>query len=297
MSQVLEAMASLRLPPLEAGTPGDAGRFGPRSSIWRIGRERVLLLGGPAALLLQVAHPLVAAGVAAHSDFLRRPYERLRATLDATLTITFGDRRQAEAAAARVAATHDRVRGTLRTAVGPFPAGTTYDARDPDLALWVHATLVETALDTYHRFVRPLSIRERERYFEDARPFAALFGVDRDVMPPSYEAFRRYVGSMNRGPVLTVGTEAKVLAQHILNPPVPAALAPATGLFKIVAASLLPHPLREAFGLQWSRRDRAVLGAMSRSIRLSLPLTPGFLRYWAHYRIARQRARRPNIRG
>ena len=291
------AVVSIRLPPLEAGTPGDPGLFGPRSSIWRIGRERVLLLGGPAALLLQVAHPLVAAGVAAHSDFLHRPYERLRATLDATLTITFGDTRQAEAAAARVAATHTRVRGTLGTAVGPFSAGTTYDAADPELALWVHATLVETALDTYHRFVRPLSMGERERYFEDARPFAALFGADDDVMPPSYEAFRGYVESVQRGSHLAVGAEAKTLGRHILNPPVPGALAPATGLFKLVAASMLPARLREGFGLHWSTRDRAVLGAVSRSIRVSLAAMPGFLRYWPHYRTAHQRAGRPNIRG
>ena len=291
MNRVLEAISGggLSLPPLEAGTTGDPGLFGPESSIWRIGRERVLLLGGPAALLLQIAHPLIAAGVADHSDFQRRPYQRLTATLDATLTISFGDRRQAEAAAARVAATHAKVRGRLRTTVGPFGKGELYDAGNPELALWVHATLIETGLDTYHRFVRPLSLEQRERYFEEARPFAALFGVGDDVMPPSYRAFSRYVESMKRDPALTVGSEAKELARHILHPPLPGPLTPVSALARLVAAGLLPPRLRTAFGLPWARRDAAVLRAVARSARLALPVTPPSVRYWPHYRSARRR--------
>lgn len=281
--------AGLRLPPLENGVAGDPGLFGPRSSIWRIGRERALLLGGPAALLLQVAHPLVAAGVSDHSDFRVRPYERLQATLAATLSITFGDTPQAEAAAARVAATHARVKGRLSRKVGPFAAGTPYDARNPELALWVHATLVETGLDTYARFVRPLPFRLRERYYEDAKPFAALFGAGEAVMPRSYGAFRAYFARMLESPVLTVGEEAKVLARHILNPPVPAPLRPALTMFKMTATDLLPPRLRRDFGLRWTARDRAVLGGFSRAARLALPLTPTALRYWPHYRTASRR--------
>jgi hypothetical protein len=132
------------LPP---GIPGDPGWFGSDSQVWRVWRERLLLLGGPAALLLQLAHPLIAAGVAAHSSFRDDPLRRLRATLDATLTVVFGDRRQAQMAAARVGKLHQRVRGRLPMKAGCFPAGTVYRASDPQLALWVHATLVVVALD------------------------------------------------------------------------------------------------------------------------------------------------------
>ncbi|MDP9429253.1 MAG: DUF2236 domain-containing protein [Actinomycetota bacterium] len=118
--------------------------FGPGSEVWRIGRERVLLLAGPAALLMQIAHPLVAAGVDEHSDFRIRPLHRLRATLDATLTMTFGDRDQAAEAAARIRSRHRRVTGCTRDAVGAFPAGTGYRADDPQLARWVVAILVWT---------------------------------------------------------------------------------------------------------------------------------------------------------
>src|SRR5918993_5866268 len=80
--------------PLPPGRPGDPGIFGPGSAAWRIARERVVLAGGPAAPPLQIAHPLVAAGVAAHSDFATDPLRRLRGTLDAVLTVTFGDAAQ-----------------------------------------------------------------------------------------------------------------------------------------------------------------------------------------------------------
>src|SRR5438034_10910524 len=108
----LSTRIGLDLPPLERGRPRDPGLFGPGSEVWTVGRERILLLGGPAALLLQLAHPLVAAGVADHSGFMADPFERLRATLDATLRVSFGDREQVQEAAARVAATHRRGPGT-----------------------------------------------------------------------------------------------------------------------------------------------------------------------------------------
>ena len=73
------------------GRDGDPGVFGPGSLAWTINRESVLLLGGARALLMQIAHPQVAAGVADHSDFTRNPYDRLWRTVDAALTVIFGD--------------------------------------------------------------------------------------------------------------------------------------------------------------------------------------------------------------
>src|SRR3989442_3294578 len=178
----LLASLGLDLPRLELGKPGDPGLFGPDSMIWAVGRERILLAGGAAALLLQLAHPLVAAGVAAHSDFRADPFRRLQATLDTTLRITCGDHDEAAAAAERVERLHARVRGRMRKPVGRFDAGTPYDASDPNLALWVYASLLGTSLQVYGRFVRRLSLAHRERYYQEAKPFARLFGVGDDVL-------------------------------------------------------------------------------------------------------------------
>ncbi|HVF13133.1 MAG TPA: oxygenase MpaB family protein, partial [Acidimicrobiales bacterium] len=115
---------------LPAGKDGDPGVIGADGPVWRIAREKAILAGGPAALLLQVAHPLVAAGVVNHSDFESDPLGRLRHTLDSLLTVVFGDRAQAETAVAVVAAVHRPVRGVSGT-------GAAYRADDPELALWV----------------------------------------------------------------------------------------------------------------------------------------------------------------
>lgn len=286
------ALLGLGVPVLGPGEPGDPGLFGPGSETWRVGRERVLLLGGQAALLLQLAHPLVAAGVAEHSDFRRRPLERLRATLGATLAVTFGDRRQAEEAARAVASTHGRVQGFLQEDAGPYPAGTPYRALDPHLALWVHATLVEVALDTYERFVRPLGEARRARYFEEGKRFAALFGVTEEVMPRSYRDFRRYVASMLEGPALTVTEEARALAREVLRPRGGPALVAVAAAGRVAAAGLLPARLRAAFGLPWGAADRAAFASLVRSVRLALPLLPGEFRYWPHYRQALRRVGR-----
>ena len=121
----------------------------PEGSITRrVNRENVLILGGGRALLMQLAHPMVAAGVDEHSDFRQRPMYRLRRTIRLTMAIVFGDRETALAAARAVNQTHGRVRGER------------YRALDPDLLLWVHATLVDSALATYETFVKPLPARE-----------------------------------------------------------------------------------------------------------------------------------------
>src|SRR5216117_2677814 len=109
------------------------GLFGPESVVRRVNREAVLLLGGGRALLLQVAHPLVAAGVAAHSRFRQRPLERLWRTLDLMLTLVFADAARAIGAVREIEHVHARVRGVLDAGVGPFARGTPYDASEPRL--------------------------------------------------------------------------------------------------------------------------------------------------------------------
>ena len=129
-----------------AGLPSaaaDEGLYGPASEAWRLNREAMLLLGaGPRALLLQLAHPAVAAGVADHSDFRTDPWRRLAGTLRSYLTIVYGTTAAARAEIRRLNALH-------RGITGPG-----YSARDPDLSLWVHATLVESTIAVVRRLAR-----------------------------------------------------------------------------------------------------------------------------------------------
>src|SRR5207244_668774 len=161
----------------------DAGLFGPGSLTWRVNREGVLLLGGGAALVEQVAHPLVAAGVAEHSNYREDPWGRLYRTLDLTTKIVFGSTEVAEEASARIKHVHGHVRGTTTETGGRYPAGTPYDARTPELLMWVHATLVHTSLDVYTRYVGALSIVEQRAYYEEMKLMGEKVGIPRDAQP------------------------------------------------------------------------------------------------------------------
>src|SRR5262249_3654529 len=264
----------LDLPNLPPGRPGDPGLFGPGSPVWTIGRERVLLAAGPAALLLQVAHPLVAARVAAHRDFRRAPLGRLRSTLDATLRVSFGDSEQAAAAAASVRRRHGAVHGRLTGAVGELPVGTPYDATDPELALWVHATLVWAALTAYGRFVRPLRAGDADVYYEAIRPFARLFGVTDRHLPATYGDFRGYLRSILEGRTLTVGDAGRSLARDIVEPPAAPAAGAFPGAFRALTASLLPARLRGEFGLPWGRGERTTAAAVALALRVGVRVLP-----------------------
>ena len=275
-----------RLPP---GIPGDPGWFGPGSQVWRVWREKLLLLGGPTALLLQLAHPLIAAGVAAHSSFRHDPLRRLRGTLDTTLTVAFGDRQQALTAAARVGKLHQRVQGRLPVASGCFPAGTVYHASDPHLALWVHATLVMVALDVTNQFISSLSLEQRADYYQQSKPFAMLFGVTEQVLPDSYVAFETYLQRMVQGPELAVDQTAQELAAAVFDGWLLALPHPPAVATRLLTAGLLPARFQEGFGLAWGRREQYLYAVLRGALRVAAPSLPPTLRFWPHYGVALRR--------
>jgi uncharacterized protein (DUF2236 family) len=258
--------------------------FPPESVAGRINAETALLLGGGRALLMQIAHPSVAAGVVDHSGFPGDPYSRLWRTLDTTLTVSFGDAAQSRAAAARVGAMHRRVRGDRN--------GGRYDAMDPNLLLWVHATLVDSALETYERFVRPLRPQVRERYYHEMKSQALAFGVPAETLPAGLAEFRSYVAATIES--LDVGDEAIRLSAEILSPPAPLSLAPASALLRLITVGLLPERLRSAFGLRWGPGRERLLEASAACIRALVPLLPAAARSWPHARAAAARAAAQN---
>jgi uncharacterized protein (DUF2236 family) len=237
---------------------------------------------------MQVAHPLVAAGVSAHSDFEADPLRRLRGTMGTTLTVTFGDASQAEAAVSAVARRHRSVRGRLPVRSGDFAAGTPYRAEDPDLALWVYATLVWSAVRVADTFFSPLTKAQRDAYTAEMRAFGALFGAHEEAMPIDFAALDRLVRH-RVDDVLVVGPVAHGIAAQILRPDPPLLPVTLRGLPSLLAASLLPEELREAYDLAWRRRERLLFAMIRTAIRVVRPLLPGRVRFWPHYRLARQR--------
>ncbi len=189
-------------------SPRPRGRGGPLPRIphgrrmtvaERINAERVVLAGWSRAILLQLAHPLVAQGVADHSTFragLFTAAVRLHHTVQAMRHLTFGGEARARLALDGILAIHRRVNGTLRGAVGPYPAGTAYSAEDPALVLWVHATLLDSLPIVYAELVQPLSAGELDAWCMESAPVARALGAGDDV-PTSWATLQAYLTRMH----------------------------------------------------------------------------------------------------
>ena len=260
------------------------------SDIWRVHRELVLLLAGGRALLMQLAHPKIAAGVAEHSRFQNDPLARLYRTMSTMWSIVFDPRPQAQAALQSLEQRHTQVRGVVRE-TEPAHGGESYDALDQDLLLWVHATLIDSALVAYTRFVAPLAASEKTAYYEDVKKFAALFGIRQEIIPASLDAFDDYVKQMLLGGEVAVGPTARDLAHDVLYPRT-WIFKPGGPLFRFVTAGILPDNLRRAYGFRWSPRRERMLNLLARSMRTLLPLVPAPLRIAPNARAAEKTGRR-----
>jgi uncharacterized protein (DUF2236 family) len=250
------------------------GYFQPESVIRRVGNSPLVpLLGGGPAVLLQMAHPLVAAGVVYHSDYKDDLWRRLLRTLGALYLIVYGSKEEAEGAGEAVRAVHAHVRGMTRERLGPFAAGTPYSASDPDLMLWVHATLVETSLAAYRRFVGQLTPDEEEAYYGEMALVASVFGLSPATAPATLADFRDYLEAQLAGPEICVTPPARDVAAVILEAPLPAPLRVLVPAHRLATAALLPPSLREEYGLRWSRAHAVPLVLAARSLRvLAVPL-------------------------
>jgi len=244
------------------------GLYADDSITRRVNRENVLLLGGGRALLMQLAHPKVAAGVDEHSDFRAHPVRRLRRTILMTMAIVFGDRETALAAARGVNQVHARVRGR------------SYSATDPDLLLWVHATLMDTALVTYETFVKPLVSREREDFYQEFKLLGELLGIPRDRFPTMLRDFDAYLEEMITSGPVHVDQRARDLAKLVLRPRLRLLPGPAMIPFEVVTAGLLPAALRDQYGLAWGAGQQRAYRLAVRTVPRLVALTPPLLRVW-----------------
>ena len=257
--------------------------------MWRVHREAVLLLAGGRALLMQIAHPKIAAGVSDHSQFHEDPLGRLQRTTDALWSIIFDEKSSAQTALEGVKQVHRRVHGAIGPAE-PLPAGTPYNAFDEDLLLWVHATLIDSALQSYGLFVRPMSIDEKMRYYEESKTLARLFEIPEKMIPESLADFQSYMEQMVKGSAIAIGPAARIIARDIIYP-TPWILKPGAPVHRLATAGLLPEKLRRAYGLPWSETRAALFLLLARVIRGLLPLTPRLLRIVPNARRSERRLR------
>jgi uncharacterized protein (DUF2236 family) len=248
------------------------GLFGPGSLAWKVDREVVVLGGGSCALLMQAAHPVVAAGVVQHSTYATDPFGRLARTLTSSFDVVFGTRSQADAAIRRVNAIHRSVRGRRPD------DGSPYSAADPDAMLWVHATLIDTALRIYGRFVAPLTPEEEQAYHDEARQVAELLGIAPERLPPRIGELRDWMRGMLAAGEIRVTPAAREIARTVLYP-VRWMPRGAWDLAHLVSFATLPPPLRRQYGIGWSAARERGIERLAVVSRRALPLVPAPLRF------------------
>jgi uncharacterized protein (DUF2236 family) len=264
----------------------NAGVFGPSSMTWRMNREAILFMAAGRALLLQLAHPWVAAAVADHSKALTDPIARFRRTFKVVFTMVFGTVDQAFAAARSLHRRHGSITGVLPDAVGPFKAGSAYCANNISALRWVYATLSDSALAAHDLVLGGLDPAERARLYSESQRFAAMFGIPAHVLPTDYTGLSGYVQAMCDSDILTVSAAARHIAAQIFAP---SRIWRVPRTYMALTSGMLPERLRKNFGLAYGDTERHRSERAIGWIRRVYPVLPARLRYVGPYHEAQQR--------
>ncbi|WP_067831468.1 oxygenase MpaB family protein [Actinomadura kijaniata] len=256
-----------------------------RTVLRRLAAEPAVMLAAGRALLLQVAHPKVAQGVADHSDLRNRPLDRLLGTLDFLTIVAFGTPEEAERMGRAIRRMHDRI------------TGPGYSGNDPDLQVWVNATLIDAALYVYRDVLRSPDGDLAAPYIDQARYVADVLGCPPGAQPADEEAFGRYMDGMIA--TLEVTDTGRAVMREVLWAPRLRPLWPAMALFRFVTTGLLPPRVRDQYGLPWGPRRERLLWLLLRTGAFGYRLVPGRLRragvplyLWASRRRIGRKARR-----
>jgi uncharacterized protein (DUF2236 family) len=270
-----------------------AGFFGPKSMVWRISREPVLLLFGMRALLLQIAHPHVAQAVADHSNYRSDPLGRGIRTFKAVYAMIFGSRETAIDAALAVHAVHTRVYGELKD---PLPTGVDahYTATDPQALLWVAATLLNSTVLAYELCIRKLSSAEKEQFYQESKRFGQLFGIQKNLYPDAWQDFEIWMANTIESDLITVTPAAKDIVQGLLfGTWFTRFLAP---INYAVAAMSLPPKLVNEFGFKRSWWTNAIYKSLLALAKTAMRLLPQHYRSVPAARINERRLQRAQHR-
>src|SRR5256884_7068236 len=263
--------------------PGEWQALVPRpgSITWRRASDARLLVAAGYALLLQVSHPTVGAGVSEHSEFRRDPWGRLLRTLDYTYTMVYGGPSAAGEMGRRIRSFHRRIRGIA-------PDGRPYHALEPSAYAWVHATLAEAIVLAHERFGRRFDDAERERFWAEWRALGRLLGIRERDLPPDWARFSAYVQEMVLATLVHTPAVDEVLTA-LARPSAPAVSAlrgprwslariPLGHVLQLTTVGLLPSALRRSFALRWTPAQEFELRSLAVALRSSTPIMPSWLK-------------------
>ncbi|MFC4060924.1 oxygenase MpaB family protein [Planomonospora corallina] len=236
------------------------GLFRDDDLIRKVSREGILIAAGGAASLLQTAHPKVAQGVYDHSYTAEDPLGRLRGTMQWVYAVSWGTREEAERLSAIVTRMHDKV------------TGPGYEANDPELQVWVGATLFATAVHIYELLLGRLSDAERAGYYEDSKVFATILGCPPEKVPATYADFRVYYADTLA--TIKISDASRAVAEQVLHPDLPWYMRPGLPVIRLVTAGLMPAPIREQYGWSWTPARRARFHLLVKVLAAVYPRLP-----------------------
>lgn len=267
------------------------GLFGPESLSWEIFGEPLTLLGAPAAVLMQFAHPAIAEGVRRHSNFRNDLIGRTLRTFQSLSELVFGDLDTCLTMSQRLFKIHHHIRGIINDPSTPHHQRG-YRANSTDLQWWVAATFAVCSTRAFELTVRPLSPNERVQLNSERVKAGVGVGILPSEMPPTPELYQHRFDKILKGPELVVGDAARELAHILLNSRW--TLGPVDDL---LATGLLPPSLRAAYDLPWGRAEQRAFDGLIRSLRASRRVLPAPWRnvvawHQAHLRLARARGER-----
>jgi uncharacterized protein (DUF2236 family) len=248
---------------------------GPDSVTWRYSSDARLYFTMLYPLLLQVAHPVVGAGVRDYSDFEQRPWNRLLRTIDYVTVLVYGGA-DAVAMGRRLRNMHKGFKGTRED-------GEPYYALEPEAYAWVHATLLETYVAGHARFGRPMRPDQVDRFYREYTGLGRLIGVREHDLPPNYSEFKQYFDRICAEDLRRTTSVDRVIdaTQGDVPPPLPmpravwnAARIPARRALWVGGVGMLTPALRQRFGLTWTNADELQFRAIGRASRAVTPVLP-----------------------
>ncbi len=243
------------------------GLHGPNSVTWTTLREPLVLAGGFAAVLLQLAHPAVAAGVGQYSSFAKDLIGRARRTFTSMYELLFGTLTESMAASRRLFLIHRRVRGVVEEPGAPSPGP--FRANEQRLLRWVGATTSFAMNDAFERLVRPLTPEEWALFHPEYVLRNAAVGVLPETQPKTLEALVTWYAHELESPELEVGPTALGIADALFNSKY------TRGPFdEILTAGLLPPRFREAYKLRWGKVEQRSFAVMVGGLRATRSLLP-----------------------
>ena len=278
-----------------SGTDPDGRLPGPDSVTWRHFGQNPGLFLAPTGLLLQVAHPVVGAGVLEHSDFKAAPWKRAYRTHMSTMRFIYGMRPGARSEG-------DRLRELHKSIKGVDTSGRRYHALQPEAYAWVHFTLAQFMVDTAHWFGTPMSLDDKERMWAEFRAIGRALGISARHMPADWSAAREWFDDVVRNRLEANESTYDVL-DAVSDPAKPVALLPtplwnliakpAGGLLRLTTVGTIPAVLRERLGLCWTDTDDRRLRRFAWLVRGVMRVLPEPLRFapLAYAALVRERKR------